>query len=1244
MADLPDAPWAVSAAPARPLPGGNDAPWMVERRSQPRKASGVVDAIRAGYQGSVPGLIDRGKMPDVVLDPEHSKWYERLAATGTQMFNEVPEMVLGAIGGGAAGAPAGPIGSLAAGGALSFALPTAIRTALTEAYSKGEVLNSADFLSRTAVVLKATAKDAAVGALSTLAGLGAARAVGTALAPAIGTTMTVKTATTAIGAAGTTAELGALVVTPALLEGRLPEPRDFADAAILIGGIKGAAAITSKMRNIYAKTGVEPAQVVADAKADPTIALDMKPVETPLKSEAIATVYHGSPHTFDKFDVTKMGTGEGSQTYGRGLYFAENPAVAKAYRDSLSPDPQAGNTYTVHIPKRVIDSMLDLDLPFDRQPAAVKAAIEPFVTPLIKVYKSGSMSEMFQAVTRENGDAVASALQAAGVQGVRYLDQGSREAGSGSRNFVLFNADQARVVARNGEEVPRAYQALARADNARNAVPGEKATQFVEQPFATIPQAKGEPAAPSHVNYNFINTPDEVKGAMSRLSELYEVEINAQRRGTVSWEQTQVEAGRHLNEMLGGKTTEPRQPGTPAGAAEILARKQMALGAAEDLMRVRDEVIRKGTNATAEDTLRMLAAAERTAMIQAEFLGARAEAGRALNILKDSAVSADRAKKIQEILDAHGTDPQTLAKMLGEIDNPTGAFKFAEKLTKATTWQKVQEAWVAGLVSGPITQMANIMGNLTQMAVRPFVDAAAVPIGALRGGPDRVLAIEPLARTFGNLQATLDALKAAGAVLRTGEAPESAVKYDQPRLKAIEGVKGEIIRLPFRALSAGDVLFRTLNERGEAYALAVRAAHKEGHNPLSLEFRERVAELVNSPTPKMQEAMTETALRNTYQAPPGPVIKAMAGLVRAVPVTKFIFPFLTTPGNMIKEMARMTPLAPLVAEWRADIMKGGAARDKALGEIAVGASVSALAVSFVGAGMISGAGPTDPNEKRTKMAAGWQPYSVKIGDKWYNYQRMGVLGTIIGMTADMTAAYEHMGEDEQDQVAKIMAVGFGNAITNQTFLQGMTTLSRAITEPGRFGPKFVQQLAGSAVPGIAAQTAQLTDPWVREIDSISDAVMNRIPVAREQLLPQIDLFGKPIENKERTGVVSPITVTTESKDKVRTEAARLGVAVQKAPDAIQMRAGGDRKLGKVELTPEQQQVFAKVSGTAAYQVLDSYVNSPRWDDLPDMVKKQVYDKVFERARAQGRAEAITPEQRREEAQRIADVINGRMAR
>ena len=50
-----------------------------------------------------------------------------------------------------------------------------------------------------------------------------------------------------------------------------------------------------------------------------------------LNPQTGAIVWHGSPHKFDKFDSSKIGTGEGAQAYGHGLYLAENPKVATEY-------------------------------------------------------------------------------------------------------------------------------------------------------------------------------------------------------------------------------------------------------------------------------------------------------------------------------------------------------------------------------------------------------------------------------------------------------------------------------------------------------------------------------------------------------------------------------------------------------------------------------------------------------------------------------------------------------------------------------------------------------------------------------------------------------------------------------------------------------------------------------------------------------------------------------------------------
>lgn len=80
--------------------------------------------------------------------------------------------------------------------------------------------------------------------------------------------------------------------------------------------------------------------MVAAAKA-PQIAKGMLQAGENLAAPATmnpqtgAIVWHGSPHKFDAFDSGKIGTGEGAQAYGHGLYLADSPEVAKGYQENL---------------------------------------------------------------------------------------------------------------------------------------------------------------------------------------------------------------------------------------------------------------------------------------------------------------------------------------------------------------------------------------------------------------------------------------------------------------------------------------------------------------------------------------------------------------------------------------------------------------------------------------------------------------------------------------------------------------------------------------------------------------------------------------------------------------------------------------------------------------------------------------------------------------------------------------------
>lgn len=64
-----------------------------------------------------------------------------------------------------------------------------------------------------------------------------------------------------------------------------------------------------------------------------------------------ATAYHGSPHLFDKFRLDKIGTGEGAQAYGHGLYFAEKPGVAASYQSGGVQSAQDAISLAGYVPE-----------------------------------------------------------------------------------------------------------------------------------------------------------------------------------------------------------------------------------------------------------------------------------------------------------------------------------------------------------------------------------------------------------------------------------------------------------------------------------------------------------------------------------------------------------------------------------------------------------------------------------------------------------------------------------------------------------------------------------------------------------------------------------------------------------------------------------------------------------------------------------------------------------------------------
>ena len=221
--------------------------------------------------------------------------------------------------------------------------------------------------------------------------------------------------------------------------------------------------------------------------------------------------YHAGPHEFDKFDMSKIGTGEGTQMEGRGLYFGEQEDVARFYREStpkeelarilraaqpdLRPEQQrrlvediaeivksegvaaldeydpprgfenAWNAAVPHVKNRggltghmyevdiaaEPDQFIDLNRTIGEQSAAIRDALHRVGRdPDVAVPRvADDMKPRDLRAILKSEDGV-NKLRAHGVAGIRYLDGNSAMAGEGSSNYVVFDDSLVKILRKYG--------------------------------------------------------------------------------------------------------------------------------------------------------------------------------------------------------------------------------------------------------------------------------------------------------------------------------------------------------------------------------------------------------------------------------------------------------------------------------------------------------------------------------------------------------------------------------------------------------------------------------------------------------------------------------------------------------------------------------------------------------------------------------------------------------------------------
>lgn len=676
-------------------------------------------------------------------------------------------------------------------------------------------------------------------------------------------------------------------------------------------------------------------------------------------------------------------------------------------------------------------------------------------------------------------------------------------------------------------------------------------------------------------NFDVINTTDDIKALIAEISQQNATKINAARRETITHEQLQGLASDLdvrsdvIAQVLG------REAGGTLNAETILAARQVLHASAARLKEMAGKINRG--EATAVDRVKFARQLQFHNEYQTQFMGARAEAGRALNAFGiPTNMDEGLATRIDEIMQATGGNIEQLAKAIEAAPDVRGVTKIAKAGLFVRAGRAaigfVNRLFVNGILSGPQTHIVNSMGNALYMAMYLTERAVAARLGKFLPGTDHVEVGEVLASLHGIVQATRDAFRIAAMTARTGRTIDDMLKFDtqtvetlahlpeldKPYLGRVITIADSLVDAPTRRVMASqDEFFKTLAYRAEVERQAflhLRNQVAAGVVKTPDDARRVVREFMENPPEQAQEAAEAWARDMTFQTPLGPTGQKAQAFLRSVPVLTLIAPFIKTPVNIFKLAVHRSPLAIASAKFWKDVRAGGPARDMALTRFAMGSATAVLIGMMAVNDEITGAGPSNPEARMLWEAKGKRPYSIKVTNpvtgetEWHSYARMEPLASVIGIVADTVeiqaylmadAPTDELKTDDQrmNQLAGAIITGIMNNTGNKTFMKGIADFVELLSDPSRNWNTYKNQMGVSlAVPysGLLRNMRNVQDPLLREAWTLRDKIADTVPGYSENLPPRRGLFGELREKNSGSllGVLSPMPESAEKSDRV----------------------------------------------------------------------------------------------------------------
>lgn len=718
-----------------------------------------------------------------------------------------------------------------------------------------------------------------------------------------------------------------------------------------------------------------------------------------------------------------------------------------------------------------------------------------------------------------------------------------------------------------------------------------------------------------------VDTTDDVKTLIQNLASRNSSMIEDARRGVQTTAQREAAAQPIVAELAQRLGTDPdsfaknlRQRGEAVNAEQMQALKTVFTSVTGDFYDVAKQVA--AGDSDPQTLLKMAKAMNLAKGVLSQKAGAAAEMGRGLNALRGvQQMERLQGKALEALLSQAGTSEDALRNIatkaadLAETGDPSVLTKFLREITETSTEDKIHEAWMSGLM-GVRTQIINNTSNALMLGVRLPQEALAGSMDALRasvtGAPRERFLGEVVADTLGMTRGLMGGARAALRAFKTEMPQWDATARTEVRPFAIKGTAGKVVRTNLRLLLAADEFWKAFGGEGAIYAQAYREAAQEGYSGTAR--LQRMADTIGNERGRLKEAVTPEVLYRTFQSPSALADRALGLREWQAPIVgvkpfRWLFPFVRTPINVVSAGAEHSPLGMFSTLAKAfDGRSAGEIEDSAARAV-LGMGLGGAVVAHAASGGITGAGPSDRAEAQALRATGWQPYSIKVGDRYYSYNRLEPLGSTLAFAADAAEAMRDPLVDPEEAAARVGA-HFMKRMTDLPFLTGLQTILDAREDPERFGSAFVKRFASSFVPTMVAEAARAVDPVARDTSaSLTDMLASRVPGFSDDLPPLRNIWGEPVQ-RGPGGLATFLPMDTGAP--VQTDPA--SVEVRRLVTATGFGVGSPARSlttqGKAEpLTPEEYDRFSEQAGQLAKTLVTRLVTAPNYQRIQSDEKR-----------------------------------------